>query len=325
MRLSIGSCLRVRALVLVLALCSALPACGPKAPAATQPSAPRVGPLAELLPPGPSPIISARPRELFAHEEVRLLWTTLVDSADERAFVERTGVDPRQLEELVVFEVGKAGYVLLARGPFSAKEVVLRAADRLAMRDVEVDEPVLRREGLTGSARYAYAQLDAQSLLVAKNAAPLLVAAILARRTDRSLPRAFGGPEADALYRSYGSAPCVLFAPRPLELSLGSGAALLLAEEHALAATARPQPGAFRIGIDLRGNFPSGAERNFSALVSSVAQSPLGQLLGLIDIERGLEVKVAATGVHIAFEWPAQRLAQGLRTLFLDDLRTLTR
>jgi hypothetical protein len=309
----------------VLVLLAFSLACGPKAPPKAKPAESHVGPLLELLPPGPSPIAYVRPRELFAHEEARLLWSTLVEPDDERAFAERTGVDPRKLEELTVFEVGKGGYLLLARGPFLAKDVVLRAAERLAMRDVAADEPVLRREGLTGSARYAYAALDAHAVLVAKNAPPTLVAAILARRTDRSLPHAFKAPEADALYRSYAGAPCALFAPRPLELELGSGAALLLAEERALAATARPQPGAFRIEVDLRGAFPAGAEHNFRALVLSVAQSPLGQVLGLSDVEQTLEVQSAATGVRIAFPWPAQRLAHGLRTLFLDDLRSLTR
>jgi hypothetical protein len=313
------------ALLWLLALALALAACGPKRAPTSKPAEPQLPPLAELLPPGPSPIVLARPRELFAQDAGRLLWTTLVEPSDEQKFVERTGVDPRTLEELVVFEVGKGGYLLLARGPFSAKEVVLRAADRLALRDVEVDEPVLRREGLTGSARYAYAALDAHALLVAKNAAPTLVAAILARRTDRSLPHAFNTPEAEALYRSYVGAPCALFAPRPLELSLGSGVALLLAEERALAATARAQPGAFHIEIDLRGDFPSGAEHNFRTLALSVAQSPLGQVLGLTDIEQSLVVQSAATGVRLAFEWSAQRLAHGLRTLFLDDLRSLTR
>jgi hypothetical protein len=322
-RRSAGS---AQALLWLLALFSlALAACGPKRAPTSKPAEPQLPPLAELLPPGPSPIVLARPRELFAHDEGRLLWTTLVEPADEQQFIERTGVDPRTLEELVVFEVGKGGYLLLARGPFSAKEVVLRAADRLALRDVEVDEPVLRREGLTGSARYAYAALDAHALLVAKNAAPTLVAAILARRTDRSLQHAFDTPEAEALYRSYMGAPCALFAPRPLELSLGSGVALLLAEERALAATARAQPGAFQIEIDLRGEFPSGAEHNFRTLALSVAQSPLGQVLGLADIEQRLVVQSAATGVRLAFEWSAQRLAHGLRTLFLDDLRSLTR
>jgi len=266
-----------------------------------------------------------RPSALFAHEGARLLWSTLVEPEDEQKFVERTGVDPRTLEELVVFEVGKGGYLLLARGPFAAKDVVLRAADRLALRDVETDEPVLRREGLTGSARYAYAALGAHALLVAKNTAPVLVANVLAHRTDRSLPHAFQTPEAEALYRTHGGALCALFAPRPLELEPGSGAAILLAEERALAATAHPRPGAFGIEIDLRGEFPSGAEHNFTALARSVAQSPLGEMLGLTDIDQSLDVKSAPTGVRLSFEWSAQRLAHGLRALFLDDLRSLTR
>jgi hypothetical protein len=310
---------------LLLSLALALAGCGGKAPQSAAPAALQLPPLPELIPPGPSPLVLVRPRALFEREEAKLLWTTLVAPSDEQEFVQRTGVDPRTLEELVVFEVGKGGYLLLARGPFSAKEVVLRAADRLALRDVEADEPVLRREGLTGNARYSYARLDEHALLVAKNASPALVANVLAHRTDRSLPHAFQAPEAQALYRSYAGAPCALLAPLPLDLELGSGVALLLAKEQALAATARPIPGAFRIEIDLRGEFPSGAEHNFRTLALSVAQSPLGQVLGLTDIEQSLVVQSAASGVRLAFDWSAQRLAHGLRTLFLDDLRSLTR
>jgi hypothetical protein len=215
--------------------------------------------------------------------------------------------------------------VLLARGPFSARAVIERAATRFAIPDVSVDEPVFRREGVTGISRYAYAELDPHALLVAKNAPPALVATILARLHDPKLPRAFELGDPAALYRDVRGYACALLAPRPLELPTGSGAALLLAEERALAATAQPEPGALRIEVRLRGGFPIGAEQNFERLVLSVAHAPLGQLLGLSEVQNELKIARTSWGVHIAFRWPGQRLALGLRALFLEDLRSLLR
>lgn len=311
-------------------------ACSKPTPATSSPIETHVGPLVELLPPGPSPIVVVRPRALFAHEGVRLLWTTLVAPDDERAFVERTLVDPRKVDELVVFELSNAGYVVLARGEFSAREVVEHSAARLVLLDVQADEPVLRREGPSSSARYAYAALDSHAVLVAKNASPQLVAAIIARRADRTLPRPFDGADAAALYKQHKAAACALYAPRPLALEMGSDVALLLSEERALAATAVPSDGFFNVAIELRGDFPPGAEQNFASLVTSVAHAPLGQLLGLGEIERELKVKARLPAgepgvprlpesLQISFSWPAQRLALGLRTIFMEDLRYLMR
>lgn len=283
------------------------------------------GPLIELLPPGPSPIVAARPRALFQHDVVRMLWSTLVSPEDERSFIERTQVDPRTLEELVVFELPRAGYVLLARGPFSARAVIERAASHFSIPDVAVDAPVFRREGVTGIARYAYAELDPHAFLVAKNAPPALVATILARLGNPKLPRAFELGDPAAAYQDVRGHNCILLAPRPLDLPPGSGAALLLAEERVLSATAEPEPGALRVDVRLRGDFPLGAEQNFERLVLSVAHAPLGQMLGLGEVEQELKIARTAWGVQIEFRWPAQRLALGLRALFLEDLRSLLR
>jgi hypothetical protein len=327
-RLFRGAVLR-RARVLglaVLVLSSYLVGCGPRKGSAVPSKEPDVGPLLELLPPGPSPVLFARPRALFASEVVRSLWSTVVDAEDERSFVARTLVDPRQLDELVVFELPQAGYLVLARGAFVAKEVVLRAAERLTLPDVASDEPLLRREGMSGVTRYAYVALDAHSLLASKNAPPALVAMLLTRIADRKAPRAFDTPDAAALYNELKGESCVLFAPRPLELPIADqGAALLLAEERALAASATPEATALRIDIKLRGAFPPGAEQNFERLAMSVAESPLGQLLGLSDVGHDLKIARNEVGVALSFSFPAQRLALGLRALFKDDLRDLMR
>jgi hypothetical protein len=303
-----------------------LAGCGPRKGATVPHEESSVGPLLELLPPGPSPILFARPRALFASEVVRSLWTTLVDAQDEQSFVARTLVDPRSLDELVVFELPQAGYLVLARGPFVAREVVARAAERFTLPDVAIDAPLFRREGMSGSTRYSYAALDAHSVLASKNASPALVAMVLTRISDRKAARAFDAPDAAALYNELKGQSCVVFAPRPLELpSADQGVALLLAEERALAASASPEASALHIDVKLRGAFPPGAEQNFERLVLSVAQSPLGQVLGLNDVGNDLRIARSDVGVSLSFSFPAQRLALGLRALFKDDLRDLMR
>lgn len=294
-----------------------------KKPAKVAPAAePVVGPLLELVPPGPAQIALLSPRTLFQQPAVQLLWSTLIEPQRERAFVERTGVDPRSLDELVAFELANNGYVVLVRGALDARDIVKRAGARLVLLDVQSDDPV-RREGLSGSARYAYAALDAHALLVAKNAPPQLVGALLARVRDKALPHAFSAPDAATLYRAYGTQAAVLFAPQPLALPPGSGTALLLAEERALAVHAQPVAAALQLRVVLRGAFPPGAEANFKQLALSIARAPLGQLLGLGDIESGLAVARGDQAVEITFSWPAQRLALGLRTLFMDELHEL--
>lgn len=317
-RLARSACFVVFLLLLV--------ACGPRKGSQSVAKEPDVGPLLDLLPPGPSPLLSARPRVLFASDVVRSLWSTVVDAEDERNFVARTGVDPRTLDELVVFELPQAGYVALARGPFVAREVVARAAERLTLPDVASDEPLFRREGMSGITRYAYVALDGHSVLASKNAPPALVAMVLKRISDKKAPRAFEAPDAAALYNELKGASCVVFAPRPLELPVADqGVALLLAEERALAASLTPEKAALRVEIKLRGLFPPGAEQNFERLVLSVAQSPMGQLLGLSEVERDLKIARNDVAVALSFSFPAQRLALGLRALFKDDLRDLMR
>ena len=68
-----------------------------------------------------------------------------------------------------------------------------------------------------------------------------------------------------------------------------------MAGERALAASATPEGGSLRIDVKLRGDFPPGAEQNFERLALSVAQSPLGQLLGLGDVRvHGVRVPAAS-------------------------------
>jgi len=280
-------------------------------------------PLVELIPEGPSWLIQARPRLLAEQDAARTLWRTLVSEEREHAFTARTGVDPLQVEELVGIELPPSGYLLVLRGPFDAGDVVRRAGERLAVADVRTDRPIVRREGLAGQGRYAYAALSERTLLVARDASPQLVASVLARDAAHDTPGALDNADAASLYAEHAASPLVLFAPKPLALAPGTNVALLFARERALAVSVRPTHTTLATGIDMRGEFPPGAENNFRALARSLSSAQLGRALGLSRVPDNMAIRVDAQGTFVTFALEVSDLVAGVRMLFFDDLRQL--
>ena len=294
----------------------------------------QLGPLVDLVPVGPAWLVQARPRLLADQQAALSLWRALVSEERERALTERTGIDPRAIEELVGFELPNGGYVLLVRGPFDAADVVIRAGERLALRDVMTDQPLTRREGLAGKGRYAYAALTEHTVLIAKEASPALVAKILARRNGllearpgarehAAEPGAMSGADARGLLAEHAASPLALFAPNPLALEPGTNVALLFARERALAVSVRATHTTLAVGIDLRGEFPPGAENNFRALAKSLASAQLGRALGLSRVPESMAIRADRQGAFVTFALVADELVAGVRMLFFDDLRAL--
>jgi hypothetical protein len=292
------------------------------------------GPLAQLVPPGPSLMLFARPRELAESPALRSLWRAVVLEEREQAFVARTGVVPLEVTELVVCEVPPSGYVVLARGPFDADDVVKRAGHRIAVLDVTADEPLVRREGLRGDGRYAYASLDSHAVLAAKDAPPELIGSILARLRDPKSPRTLDAPEASALEREHGSAPLLVLELDPLKFQPGTPVAMLFARQRALAVSVRPvvartpegeqRPGStLAIAVDLRGEFPPGAEQNFRTLVRSMAQAPLGSALGLTSIAEQMGVRADEQGVLLTASLETAVLEATLKLMLAKEMREM--
>jgi hypothetical protein len=304
-------------------LAGVLSACGARQQPGTQSLDDGRLALVELVPEGPSWLVQARPRQLAEQPAALSLWRALVSEERERALTERTGVDPLRIEELVAFELPGHGYVMLLRGPFDAASVVKRAGERLAVPDVTTDRPLLRREGLAGQGRYAFAALAQHTVLVGKEAPPALVGQIIARVAQRSEPGALASPEARALQAEHADSPLVVFAPRPLALEPGTNVALLFSRELAMAVSVRPTHAALAVGIDLRGEFPPGAENNFRALARSLASAQLGRALGLSRVPESMAIRVDQQGAFVTFALVAEELLAGVRMLFFDDLRVL--
>jgi hypothetical protein len=282
-----------------------------------------VGPLKQLVPPGIPLVLFARPNQLSHERSALALWRAVVEEERERAFIERTGVDPLAVEEVVFFEVPPSGYVLLARGPFAADAVVESAGKRIAVPDVSTDQPIVRREGLRGDGRYAYAALDTHAMLAAKDASPELVAQILARREDLKSPRVFDAPDARSLETDFASSPLVLFQLEPLTFEPGTPIGLLFSRQRALALSVRPTANTLAIVVDLRGDFPPGAEHNFRNLVRSMGQAPLGSALGLAHMAEIMGVRVDERGVLLTASMDVHELLAALKLLFVEEMREL--
>ncbi|HEX5657208.1 MAG TPA: hypothetical protein VFX59_08430 [Polyangiales bacterium] len=288
----------------------------------------RLGPLLPLLPSGPSWVIQAHPRALAEQQATLSLWRALVPEDRERAFQERTGVAPLQVDEAVGCELPPHGWLILARGAFDADQVVERAGERLAVPDVRSDEPLKRREGLAGQGRYAYAALSPHVLLVAKDAPPDWLAKLFARRaaTLEGRPNAqMPGLVDDVgpLLAEHAAEPLLLVAPQPLKLEPGTGVSLLFARERALALTVRPTHETLAVAIDMRGEFPPGAENNLRTLARSLSSTQLGRALGFLRVPETMAVRVDDQGATVTFALLARELVAGVRMMFFDDLRTI--
>jgi hypothetical protein len=288
----------------------------------------RLGSLLSLVPRGPSWVLQARPRALAEQQAALSLWRALVTEDREQAFQERTGVSPLQVEEAVGCELPPHGWLMLVRGPFAAEEVVEHAGERLAVPDVRSEEPVKRREGLAGQGRYAYAALAPHTLLVAKDAPPAWLAQLFARRAaalegppNAQVPGMVDG--VGPLLAEHAAEPLLLIAPQPLRFEPGTGVSLLFAREQALALTVRPTHEALAVAIDMRGEFPPGAENNLRALARSLSSTQLGRALGFSRVPETMAIRVDAQGAAVTFALVARDLVAGVRMMFFDDLRTI--
>lgn len=280
-----------------------------------------VGPLHHLVTPGGSLILMAQPKVLAESAAMRSLWRSMVFEDREQEFVHRTGVEPMQVTELVVLEVPPSGYVLMARGPFDADEVVKRAGQRIAVPDVTSDQPILRREGLRGNGRYAYASLDSHAVLAAKDAPPELIGDILTRTSDPKTPSAFDAPDAVSLESAHAGAPLMVLQFAPIAFEPGTPIALLFARQRSLAVAVRPAGTSLSIAVDLRGEFPPGAEHNFRTLVHSMGKAPLGSILGLSGVAEAMGVRSDEQGVLLTASLETSAIEGALKLMFAQEMR----
>jgi hypothetical protein len=308
----------------------ALTACGGGAeesarPDAAAPSAPDLGALALLVPEGAEVVVTARPVELMEAPATRTIIDAVFDEAQRDGFAQRTGVEPHEVEEVVVAEY-EGGFAIIARGPWAARDVVIATESRMTSVEVRADEPFVRRMGFLGTERRDVSAI-ADDVVLFTSAMPDVTASILDRvRTGR-----FGHDRAALattdlmeVVERYEDAPLALYVPEPLELPPELGLSVLLARQRALAAVATPAgPSRAAVGVQLIGEFPATAEENFETLVTSIASQDLGAALGMREALPTLSVQVGQNSVLVGLELHAETLALGLRTLFGGEIAEL--
>jgi hypothetical protein len=98
---------------------------------------------------------------------------------------------------------------------------------------------------------------------------------------------------------------------------------LLFARQRCLALSVRPAGDVISVALDLRGEFPPGAEHNFRSLVRSMAQAPLGAALGLPELADNLAVRVDENGVLLSGRLETSRLETSLKFMFAQEMRAL--
>lgn len=316
---------------------SIVSACGGAPPAPT-PRPRWDGALLELVPAGATAVVIARPRELMSAPASRRVITAITSDERLERYRLHTGIDPRALEELVWADTSE-GSILLVRGPFRAPLAVAEMGHRMLPLESSADEPFVRRGGHHQGARRDLIALSDDVLLVVTGA-PALTEAVLARVQHTSSPRTVSasGERATAtqdrpvlssaelveLLAAHAEAPLTILAPCPLDLPPESAIGLLLARERALVGSVTPS-GAndLVIAVDMRGEFPPGADANFRALVSALAQSDLGAAVGMRDALPSLSVHSDDERVAMRATLPAPALAAGLRILFEAEIEEL--
>jgi hypothetical protein len=314
---------RSRLIAAALATAAAmLVSCGGGQVRPPPPARPPVGDLVSLVPSGASVIAVGRPDALWAAPASRAIVESLVTAAALDDLASRTGVDPRLLTEAVVAEYPAGTTLILVRGPFVAREIVIESEVRMSVVESRTDTPWVRRAGVFGDVHRELIAVDEHVLALATDLEAVTGMLACAARQPSCSP-AVSSPDARQLAAAMRGAPVGLIAPDHLELPPGLGTTLLLAEERALAATAEPRADRIALSVTLRGDFPPGADANFRSLVESLSRSELGGVVGLEDALPTLVVTSGDGAVSLAADVPAETVARALRTVFGGEIHEI--
>jgi hypothetical protein len=258
---------------------------------------------------------------------IRQVFEAVVASELVESFELRTGVDPRELTEIVAAEYDREGFVVFARGPYPARDVVRAAEMRMSTVEARQDEPFFRRLGYLGTDLRDIVAIGDDVVMVS-GGAPDVVAAVLTRARTGAWPEgrraALDAADVGRLASSYTDAPLALYVPDPLELPEGFGASLLLARQRSMAATLVAEDEVtLGVTVELVGEFPEGAEANFRTMVESMGRSPLGAALGISEASETLSVQVDEESIVLRARVASATVATGLRVLFVAQLEEL--
>ena len=306
---------------------AALPGCGPAAaPARTAAPAPllHLDPLTDLAPAGGLEALAV------------LRWADVLRALDGPARVllpadglealrSHLGVDPRQIEQLVIASYENSTLYLL-RAPHDPRQVERLFAQRLMGQVVRGHEPgVVRLQGTIGTTPRALATFlpDVLALEVGPPG-PLRAAVAFAQGRLKKARPALSAAPLDALAPRLPDAPIRLYFPSPPPAVGGAHGLLDRAAAAAFALTPTgPRLALHGALLGAWGDPPLEALRRLDLTVRDVASSPLGHLTGLDEPVEAY--RTSADGDLLLLEGSVDLpgLAQGLHNITRASLTEL--
>lgn len=279
----------------------------------------------DFLPPGASYVVLGDADRLRSEPATARVVAAVIDERLRVALGRRLGVDPGVVERFA-FVAFDPGYLVILEGRgLDARSAVRSLGDGMNTVELESDVPYVRRVGFRGTERLEAVALAERILaLGGENGGPMveLLARWSGRRTGPSL---LGTDEGRALLAAHGDAPLAILAPTPLPLPVEQGGlALLLARHRALGVSVRSDGDRqLRLLATVLGELPPGADENLAAFVRDLAQSDLGDLLGMPAALPTLTTHADSGSGRIQLSLSADALAQGFRDVLVADLRTI--
>ena len=330
--------MKPRAAALLLA---AVAACGgtPKTPAPKDAPLP-IAHVVDLAPAaGLESLVVLEPHAILAHAELLPVLDLLIPDQRFRAFAERNGgVDPRQLDELVIASYAGGRTLVLTGGPFEPAKVEAAFVNRVTALDSRtIDKPggplstVVRLDGpglhehdeLVLFGRQALGlELGPPNVGAGTHVGPLRAAELFAEGRLKKASPALRGAPLDATATDLGPAPARIFFPGPFGGGSEEGLAGLMKGATAVGIAIEPAPArpdgkpAIHATLVLSGAWGQDAEKageRLGAAVNTLANSALGKLCGVNQPFRGPDVRTTPTALFVEVVVDAGAVARGVR------------
>jgi hypothetical protein len=316
--------------------CSSTPAALPPKPPLAPLSTDRLETLATSA--GLSWVVRARPRKIAELPFLIPAIGRIVPEKNFDAFKLRTGLDPRQVPEVLLLRYGDAllaAEAQIVRHNVDPAELERRFFERLtADAQRAEDRPdLVRVSGIIGKSEHAFARIGRDVVVYQQRGesarGPARIASLCALGKLAKSKRLLDGGPLESLLGRFGDAPLVAAALGPFDDEWKKAARGLLEIATGVGAAARPTARenigfAFAILADL-GKSSGQASELLRAAWDDVAMSTMGHLLGL---DRPIEAPIVAADesvVTLAVEVEPGRLAEGLRALAENDLDAIMR
>jgi len=230
---------------------------------------------------------------------------------------ERTAVDLLSLRETALAFYDDET-LLLARGPYSAEEIVTVVGMHMRVIVQQDSEPTRRSGTYDGRTLFHAAAIGPHEYALSRGEGAVL-SRILQRLHAGETPAPDRLAERDMQRALSGlpSAPLRIAVSTPMRLPLNSPLGLLLSNQRAMAMAVTEAEGE-QLGLHVAfvGEFPAGAEANFRQWIEAMAQDDLGRVIGLNRGLSSLDVIADSDRVVVSMTISSGDVVRGIRVLF---------